>query len=91
MEGGGWWVTFYIIIFFSFNLCFVLLFPLMMLFVSEKQLIKQHPFLANYKRAPLLEGLEGKMEKEKKKQLRFKIKYSREVKNYDFCKWKWVE
>lgn len=67
MEGGGWWVTFYIIIFFSFNLCFVLLFPLMMLFVSEKQLIKQHPFLANYKRAPLLEGLEGKMEKEKKK------------------------
>lgn len=66
----------------------------MMLFVSEKQLIKQHPFLANYKRAPLLEGLEGKMEKEKKKQLRFKIKYSREVKNYDFLEvemWKWVE
>lgn len=63
MEGGGWWVTFYI---FSFNLCFVLLFPLMMLFVPEKQLIKQQPFLANYKRAPLLEGLEGKWEKKKK-------------------------
>lgn len=43
-EGGGWWATFYIYIFFSFNLCFVLLFPLMMLFVSDKQLIKQHPF-----------------------------------------------
>lgn len=73
---GGWGVVgnfLHYYFFFPFNLCFVLLFPLMMLFVSEKQLIKQHPFLANYKRAPLLEGLEGKMEKEKKNSFALKL------------------